>query len=127
MDLSSSHLVVEKQGAMGITGVTCKSGLVTFKVGMNKFRPQEDGILLLDAYIKHGGKITVKLIADYFGLKREFIATAMVSGGEVWHNLKFAINNFKTEEGMSIRSIEKIQALEVNADSDYLVNNLLWV
>ncbi len=127
ISVNKEDQIVESLGAMGIKGITCPSGLLTFRIGMKKYRPQEDGMLLVDAYIKQGGKITVKLIADYYGYKREYLATANVAGGEVWHNLKFAISNFKTAEGMSIRSIDSIEALEVHADKEYLVNNLLWV
>lgn len=119
--------VVEKKGAMGIDGITCESGLLTFKMAMIKYRPQEDGILLIDTYMPNGGNVTVKLIANYFGEKIEYVAKSKVPSGEIWHNLKFFISNFKSPEGMAIRSIEKIQAMQINADDTYLVNNILWV
>ena len=125
--LHERSVVEEKKGAMDITGVTCKNGLLSFKVGIKKYAPSNDSLLLMDVYVKEKTTVTVKLISDYFGARCEFIASAIVNGGEVWHNLKFTINQFKSLEGMAIRSIEKIQAIEIAADKDFLINNLLWV
>ena len=125
--IQDNYLVEEKMGAMDITGVTCKSGLLSFRMTLEKYRPQDDGILLMDAYLKYGGKLTVKLICDFYGYKREYLAHAKVNGGEVWHNVKLSLNNFKTAEGMALRTLKDIQAIEINADSEYLINNVLWV
>ena len=119
--------VEEKKGAMDIVGITCDSGLLSFKVGMKKYRPEEDGILLLDAYLKHGGVVTVKLITNYFGERVEYLSKATVPSGEIWQNLKFPITSFKSVGGMAIRSIEKIQAIEILGSDEYLLNNVLWV
>ena len=127
IELTDENGVFVKDGAMDIQGVTSKGGLLSFGIGLEQNRPKEDGILLLDAYVKDGGEIVVKLIADYFGDKKEYYAYATVPGGEVWHNLKFSVNNFKTQEGMTIRSIDKIQAIEISSKSEYLINNVLWV
>lgn len=125
--LNEDYELFVKEGAMEINGVTCKSGLISFSIALEKYRPDIDGILLLDAYIKDGGKITVKLISDYFGNKTEYLANATVAGGEVWHNVKIPLNAFKTVEGMGIRAVEKIQAMEITSESEYLINNVLWV
>lgn len=127
MVIDQDFSVEEKTGAMDITGITSKTGLLSFRIGLEKYRPLDDGILLLDAYLKDGGKITVKLVCDYFGNKREYVASLMVNGGEVWHNLKFTLNNFKTAEGMALRTLKDVQAIEIHADGEYLINNVLWV
>ena len=119
--------VIEKKGPMDIIGVTCESGLVSFKMAMKKFRPQEDGILLLDAHMPHGGILTVKLVSNIKTEKIEYTARANVTSGGIWNNLKFPINTFKSPEGRSISNIEKIDSIEINADNEYLINNALWV
>lgn len=125
--IKQGPFVEEKKGAMDIWGITCESGLISFKIGMDKYRPSQDGILLLDAYLKEKGTVTVKLITYCYGDKIEYKASAKVAGGEIWNNLRFSLSSFKSNEGMTVRSIEKIQAIEINADQEYLINNVLWV
>ncbi len=119
--------VVEKKGAMDIVGVTAQGGLLTFRLASKKYKPTDDSMLMLDAYLKQDGVLTVSLITDYFGTKTEYSANVKVKGGEIWHNVKLELKNFKTPEGMNLRSFEKIEALTVNADVEFLINNLLCV
>lgn len=120
--------VVTKKGPMGIVGAFSEWGLMTFKVNAEKDRPKEDAMLMLDVYSKNGGELKVKLIADYFGAKTEYVARTNITAGNVWHNLKFEMSRFKTAEGMSLKSYQKIQAMEFSVDGeDYLINNVLWV
>ncbi len=125
--LEEDYNVEEKNGAMDIIGITCKTGLLSFRIGLEKYRPLDESILLFDAYLKQDGRITVKLVCDYYGNKREYLASIKVNGGEVWHNLKFSLNNFKTAEGMALRGLKDVQAIEIHADGEYLINNVLWV
>ena len=57
----------------------------------------------------------------------EYSASASITGGEVWQNVKFEKNRFKTAEGMSLKNYDKIEAIEFYADGDFLINNALWV
>ena len=125
--ITSQPEVEEKKGAMDIWGITCESGLISYRIGSKKYAPTQDGILLFDAYLKHNGTVTVKLITTRYGERIEYKTKVKVEGGEVWHNLKFTLSNFKSNEGMTIRSVESIQAIEINADTEYLINNVLWV
>ena len=85
-------------------------------------------MLMMDVYAKEKSVLSVKLISDYAGNKIEYIARANVLGGDVWHNVQLDMNKFKTEEGMSLKSYEKINAVEFNVEgTEYLINNVLWV
>jgi hypothetical protein len=113
---------------MNIDGVTSKWGLITFEPSIKKYHPQEGAMLMLEVYAKEQAVLTVKLVADYFGDKVEYMASVKVLGGDVWYNVQIEINKFKTAEGMSLKSYDKIQAMEINVEgSDYLINNALWV
>ena len=116
-----------RKGPMGIEGVTCSGGLLTFKVASRRFKPSDGAMLMLDVYTKESATLTVKLITDYFGNKNEYLARVKVLGGDVWHNVMLECSKFKTEEGLPLKSYEKIQALSIDADSEYLINNALWV
>jgi hypothetical protein len=112
---------------MEINGVYCKAGLLTFKLNAKTDRPQEGAMLMFDVYSKQKGVAAVKLIADYFGNRVDYFAWVNVHGGEVWQNVKVDINKFKTEQGLSLKEFEKINALEFIIDGEYLINNALWV
>ncbi len=120
--------VVVKKGPMGIDGVYSKNGLLTFKFCTKKDRPLDDAMFMFDVYSKNAGQMNVKLIADYFGNKIEYGYKVNLSGGDVWQNVKIEKTKFKTAEGMTLKELNKIQAIEVCVESgEYLLNNALWV
>ncbi len=120
--------VIEKKGPMGINGVTSSGGLLTLAISSKKYKPKEGSMLLLDVYVKKESTLLVKLIGDYFGAKTEYFVKISLLGGDVWHNVMLEMNKFKTTEGMALKTYEKIQALELSvSDSDYLINNVLWI
>lgn len=126
------NLINEKQvkvlkGPMDIAGAYSKWGLLTFKINALKDKPNEDAILMFDFYTKENNEILVKLITDYYGNKTEYMARVSLLGGEVWHNVKLEKSKFKTAEGMTLKSYEKINAIEFNANEKWLLNNALWV
>ena len=108
-------------------GITCKSGVNTFSISAEKVKPESDALIMFDAFVKEGGDITVKLITDYFGQKTVYSATAKVVGEEIWQNVKFSVNAFKTAEGIPLKSYDKVDAIEFYSDKEYLINNALWV
>lgn len=118
-----------ERGPMGINGLYCEWGLVTFKIAAKKFMPREDAMLMFDVYAKNSGTVTVKLIADYFGPNKiVFSANFKISGGEVWYNLKADHTRFKTAEGRVLKDYKQLNAIEFDFDNgEYLINNALWV
>jgi hypothetical protein len=120
-------LVEVLKGPMDIYGAYSKWGLLTFKVNAEKDKPNESAILMFDCYTKEDNQVTVKLITDYFGNKTEYKAKINLLGGAIWHNVKLEKSKFKTEEGMTLKSYEKVTAIEFNAQGEWLINNALWV
>ncbi len=128
IDTINRGIVREKKGPMGITGVTCSGGLLTFALSSKKYQPKNDSMLMLDAYMKEKSTLTVKLISDYFGNRIEYFVKINLLGGDVWHNTKIEMNKFKTKEGMVLKDYSKINALELSVDKgEYLINNILWI
>ena len=128
IETTDSNLVVEKKGPMGINGVTCRGGLLTFALASKKYQPKNGSMLLLDAYVKEPKALTVKLISNYFGEKIEYFVKINLLGGDIWQNIMIEMNKFKTAEGMTLKDYSKIDALEITVDDgEYLINNALWV
>lgn len=128
VNVSDKKRVLTKKGPMGIEGAYSEWGLMTFKINADKDRPQEGAMLMLDAYCKNGGTLTIKLISDYFGECVEYETKAQIAGGDVWHNFKFEMSKFKTAEGRPLKDYDILNAIEILVDGeDYLINNVLWV
>ncbi len=128
VEIVDKNKVIEKKGPMGINGVTCTEGLLTFALSSKKYQPKNSAMLLLDVYAKKQTTLLVKLISDYFGTKTEYLVRVQLLGGDVWHNVMLSMNKFKTAEGMALKTYEKIEALEISTDDgEYLINNVLWI
>ncbi len=120
--------VVVKKGPMGIEGVGCNGGLLSFIIGSKKYKPTDGAMFMIDVYAKEKSTLTIKLITNYFGNKTEYLYSADVLGGDVWHNVQIDMNKFKTIEGMSLKEYAKVQAIEIDVkDTEFLINNALWV
>ena len=81
---------------------------------------------MLDVFVKGGGDFCVKAITDYYGEKTEYTAKINIFG-DLWQNVQLEINNFKTAEGMGLKSYENVEALEFSSEKRFIINNLLWV
>ncbi len=118
-----------KKGAMGIDGLTCKTGVLTLKVNAKKDKPKDSSMLMFDAYSKKGDVLTVTLIANMFSEKREeYSITLPVQAGEIWHNVILSLSKFKTTDGMICRSYENVNAVSFKSENGTcLLNNLMWI
>lgn len=125
VNLDKDAIVKIKNGPMDIAGLCCKNGLLTFKINAKKYKPSDGAMFMLDVFA-HGGDFCVKAITDVFGKKTEYVATVSLIG-DFWQNVQFELANFKTQEGMSLKSYENVEALEFFASGEFLINNLLWV
>ncbi len=126
LNIVADNTVKIKKGPMGINGICCFGGLLTFSLSLNKFKPKEDAILMFDLFVKEDSVVTVKLISDFSGSKIEYVSRIKVSGVNAWHNIKLEKSDFKTEEGMGLKSFDKIQAVVFDAEGEHLINNIVW-
>lgn len=128
VDILNEPKVQVKKGPMDFYGIGGMDGLMTFRIMADKFRPNDDALMMLDVYVKGGGVFTARLITDYYGENRtEYSASVEITSGEDWQNVKFEKNNFKTSEGMTLKNYSRIEAIEFYADGEFLINNALWV
>ena len=120
---SDRKRVFLKKGPMDICGVYAEGGLLTYKIGIKKYNPSEDAILLFDIYLPEDGEFKVILTED----GTEYSAVIKVAGGNFWHNVQLERNRFKTEEGRILKDFSKITTLKIKTDKEFLLNNMLWV
>lgn len=126
LNLGQDNTVKVQKGPMGIAGISCYGGLLTYSLNIEKYKPKTDAILMVDVFTLNDSVLTVKLISDYVGKKVEYIATRKVKGANAWHNVRFEISDFKTVEGMGLKSFDKINVGFFDAEGEYLINNVVW-
>ncbi len=128
IDVSDKGKVELKKGPMDIVGVGCTRDLTTFAVGSDRYQPVNNSIIMLDVFVRESAMLTVSFVVDALGEKKEYFAQSNLLGGDVWLNVQFPMNKFKTAEGLVLKDFSKVDALKISVDgSEYLVNNLLWV
>ena len=119
--------VLVKNGPMGIYGVYSPLGLITYKINAKKYKPQDDGIFMFDVYSKEENFVTVKLVVKSHGVETHYFSTVKISGGKVWYNIKIEKSKFKTEQGMILKSYDKVRSIIFDFEKSCLINNALWV
>ncbi len=124
---TDKNSVCVKKGPMSIDGVTASGGLITFKMSAEKYMPNDYAMLMLDLFVKQDSAFTVKLISDYHGNRVDYSCTQRVGGGKIWHNIMLEMSRFKTAEGRILKTYQNINAIEITADGDFILNNALWV
>lgn len=126
MDVENLGKIKRVKGAMGIYGMTSNYGVITYKLALSKFKPKDDSIFMFDIYLPEGGEVEALLITDT-GETKTYTARANLVPGNIWHNVKFIGKNFKTSEGMGLKTYENVIAFALKCDKKYVVNNILWV
>ena len=127
--------VEEKIAYNDILGVTCKDGLITYRIGADKYQPTEDSIFMFDVSANKECKLKVGLLSFSAGKVTEYFSLVKVVGG-TWQNVKLSVKSFKTKEGVPIRDFGVIDALSFETENydaenenraEFYINNALWV
>jgi hypothetical protein len=110
-------------------GISCKNGLITFRVSASKYKPKEDAILMFDVYVKEAATLRVSLTSKTPNGNITYSASVKVIG-EVWQNVKLYKNSFKTKEGVPIKEFSSLVWISFDTEdgkNEFLINNALWV
>ena len=129
IDFNENNAIKKLSGPMGVGGVYCKNGLLTFKTHGKGGKIRDDAMLLFDAFGKEDAELKVSLIAIDGGTQTEYLDYVHISGSASWQNFKLDVRGFKTVDGMPLKNLDRIDAIAFESDSDkeYIVNNILWV
>ena len=127
--IEDGGLVEEKEAFNDISGVTCKDGLITYRVGALKYQPSEDSIFMFDACADKEGKLRVGLLSYKNDVVIEYFTTIKIVGN-TWQNVKLSVKSFKTKDGAPIRDFGGINAISFDVEdetTEFFINNALWV
>lgn len=116
------------KGAMGINGISSRSGLVTYKVSENCVDIKADSIFKLDLCCNSEISFHASVYANV-GEKdeTEYALSVDVPKGEVWQNIVLSAKDFKTKEGRPIQEFDRIDKIKFSANGFFAINNVLVI
>lgn len=125
---NQTELEMEK-GALDMYGLRAKIGdLATFKLGDPRFKGYEGDQLQIGYYSPKNQRIIITL-RNYLNEKWEYdySYTLDLEGAEIWNKTTLCANEFKTSDGIMLKSFENIALLYIKSQDKLLINNILWV
>jgi len=118
----------EVEGYGGIKGLLCDRGIITYRVGMTKYSPEQNSLLSFDLCSKKTCDVTFKLSFGGGVNKKEYSASFHVEGGRIWKKYISAPDDFKCgKEKLSSFSGVVLLSVAAGGDSSALVNNIAWL
>ena len=114
--------------ANGITGVSSRYGLLTYKIGENRFKPGRRSILKFDVYSVEYTKLKIGLmVGNAAGELEEFSVTVNLDGCKAWHNVQVAFTEFKNAKNFALKDFDAVSAFKVESASLFAINNVLLI
>ena len=113
-------------GYGGIRGISCKLGLVSYRVGETRYEPPAGAAFRFDAWCPEDARIRVIFFRDQEETKG-FSATARIEGGGKWKSVLFDADDFKAEDGSVLGEFSGVLSVVIAGEGEFLVNNVLWI
>lgn len=108
----------------GLKGIYSKCGLMTNRISCLQYAPDKDSILKLDVCSEEDITLEVSVTNRLDG--NVYSVKLYVLGG-VWQSQALRAKVFKNQNGVSLGSFTKCEALSVLGSGKFAVNNLIWL
>lgn len=124
----SKAFAEEAEGYGGIKGLLCDRGVITYRVGMTRYAPEEDSLLSFDLCSAKDCTVTFTLTVRSDGQKIAYIATFDVVGGRIWKKFLASATDFKCGKE-ELRSFTSAVSLLITSDegAGAIINNMAWI
>ena len=124
--LFSDFEIALKKGPGDILGVGCSAfRIATYKVGDRRFAAQDEESFKFDVYSPAGQELSVYaydlLEGHYHKCKVKLL------GGCIWHPVEVSLQSLKSADGRSLKSWESVSMIGFAAESEFYLNNILWI
>ena len=112
----------------GITGVTSRYGLLTYKIGENRFKPGRRSILKFDVFSSDYTVLKISLLTgNKLGELEEYSVKVNFGCNNSWYNVQVAFTDLKNEMNFSLKDFESVSAIKIESDSLFAINNVLLI
>lgn len=113
-------------GFGGIPGISCKIGLVSYRVSEPRFEPPYGAAFKFDAYSATDTTLNVIFYTD-MEEEEEYSCTFHVSGSGKWKKFVCESNDFKSKTGNALSDFSSAVSVVFLSEDDVLLNHILWL
>ncbi len=113
-------------GFGGIKGLAASPGLISYRVGDQRFRAPEGASFRLDAYSPVPARLRITFYCDEEE-KVGYSVTVTVPEKGRWNGFLFDADDFKTETGAVLGDFSGVVSVAFTGEEDVLINNVLWI
>lgn len=116
-----------KQGPFGIYGIGSDYGLKLFRLGDKRYKPADGALLKFDVYAPAAASMQIRIEVIRGGAKENYFCECKMMGGERWENKILSAKDFKSEINKPLAQINEGQVIAFNSESEFYINNLIWL
>ncbi len=114
-------------GYGGIAGISCKTGLVSYRVSEPRFEPLRGAAFKFDAYCAaDDAELTVCFYSDNEEEKGYFCTYHVPAGGK-WKKYVCESGDFKSQTGVPLSDFEGVVSVVFYSEKDVLINQIIWL
>lgn len=115
------------KGAGDIYGAYSECGLISYKFGEPGCNVDENSIIKLDVHTREFCVLRLIFMQKTSNGVVEYVYSTECKASTGWKNLVVKTSEFKTVDGMGIRSFDGLYALRIEGDGKFAVNNILLI
>lgn len=113
-------------GYGGITGITSAGGLISYRVGDQRYSAPEGASLGFHAFCEEDAHIKVVFFCDGEE-KTGYYADVDVQGGGTWKRIILKNTDFKTDTGVPLADFSDAVSVLFLAHKGVLINQVIWL
>ena len=113
-------------GFGGIKGIATTPGVISYRVGEERYEAPEGASFRFDAYAASDATLRVVFYKDE---EEEvgFSGEVQIAGGGGWKSVLFDPTDFKSDTGAPLQDFHGVVSVVFMSDEDVLINNVLWI
>lgn len=115
-----------EDGYGGIKGITSSSGLISYRVGEERYGAPENAVFQLDAYAKEDAALSIIFYTDADEQSGYSYKTTVAGGGK-WKKLSLEAGDFKAETGAQLADFSGVFSVVLQMEGEVLFNNVIWL
>ena len=122
---SDDATLTMENGPFDISGVTCSTNkMATLTLADSRFKGNSDSVLQLVIYSPENQKLTFSATSS--GDFTKYYCQKQISPVDNWARFSLSPQDFRSESGI-LQNLSNIITFEIDGESKFLINSVLWV